>query len=37
LMDVTRSCLPWLAAVIICLILITYVPVISLWLPSLLF
>jgi len=37
LMDVTRSCLPWLAAVIICLILITYVPVISLWLPGLLF
>lgn len=37
LTDVTRACLPWLIAVIICLILITYVPAISLWLPGLLF
>lgn len=37
LIDVTRSALPWLAAVFICLGLITYLPVISLWLPNLLF
>lgn len=37
LTDVTWSALPWLAAVFICLGLITYLPVISLWLPNLLF
>jgi len=37
LMDVTKSALPWLIAVIIGLILITYIPSISLWLPNLLY
>lgn len=37
LMDVTRAALPWLIAVVVCLILITYIPAISLWLPNLLF
>lgn len=37
LIDVTRAALPWLLAVIAGLILVTYVPAISLWLPELLY
>lgn len=37
LMDVTKSAYPWLIAVVIGLILITYIPEISLWLPNLLY
>ncbi len=37
LLEVTKSALPWLMAVIVGLLLITYVPQISLWLPDLLY
>lgn len=37
LIDVTKSALPWLIAVLLCLIAITYIPAISLWLPEILF
>ncbi|WP_235929765.1 TRAP transporter large permease [Chengkuizengella marina] len=37
LLDVTKSAFPWLIAVIIGLILITYIPAISLWLPDLIY
>lgn len=37
LLDVTKSALPWLMAVIVGLLLITYIPQISLWLPNLLY
>ncbi|SFR06160.1 TRAP transporter large permease [Desulfoscipio geothermicus] len=37
LVDVTRSALPWLLAVLVGLALVTYVPFISLWLPELLY
>lgn len=37
LLDVTKSAVPWLIAVVIGLILVTYVPAISLWLPDLLY
>lgn len=37
LVDVTKSAFPWLIAVVIGLILVTYVPGISLWLPEFLY
>lgn len=37
LTDVTRSALPWLLAVFVGLMLVTYIPIISLWLPELLY
>jgi len=37
LLQVTRSALPWLLAVIVGLLIITYVPQISLWLPNFLY
>ncbi len=37
LLDVTKSALPWLIAVIVGLLLITYIPEISLWLPNFLY
>lgn len=37
LIDVTKAAVPWLIAVIVGLILVTYVPQISLWLPNLLY
>ncbi|MDP5276503.1 TRAP transporter large permease [Chengkuizengella axinellae] len=37
LIDVTKSAFPWLIAVIIGLILVTYIPAISLWLPDLIY
>ncbi|MYL35257.1 TRAP transporter large permease subunit [Pontibacillus yanchengensis] len=37
LVDVTKSALPWLVAVVIGLILVTYIPAISLWLPEFLY
>jgi C4-dicarboxylate transporter DctM subunit len=37
LWDVTRAALPWLAILVAFLILITYVPVLSTWLPDLAF
>jgi C4-dicarboxylate transporter DctM subunit len=36
LTDTTKACAPWILVMILFLILITYVPVISLWLPNLL-
>jgi C4-dicarboxylate transporter DctM subunit len=35
--EVTIACLPWLGVMLIYLVLITYVPQISLWLPNLLY
>jgi C4-dicarboxylate transporter, DctM subunit len=37
LTDVTKAALPWLVAVIIGLIIVTYIPAISLWLPEFLY
>jgi C4-dicarboxylate transporter DctM subunit len=37
LLEVTKAAVPWLIAVIIGLILVTYVPAISTWLPDLLY
>lgn len=37
LTETTKACGPWIIVMLIFLILITYVPVISLWLPGLLF
>lgn len=37
LTEVTKACAPWLIVMLIYLMLITYVPIISLWLPNLLF
>ncbi|UFT98744.1 TRAP transporter large permease subunit [Radiobacillus kanasensis] len=37
LLEVTKATLPWLIAIIIGLILVTYVPAISLWLPNLIY
>jgi C4-dicarboxylate transporter DctM subunit len=37
LLDVSKAAIPWLLAVIVGLILITYVPSISLWLPNFLY
>ena len=37
LRDVLRGCLPFIAIMIVALILITYVPWITLWLPDLIY
>ncbi|HEX4598171.1 MAG TPA: TRAP transporter large permease subunit [Burkholderiaceae bacterium] len=37
LWDVTKAALPWLAILVVFLILITYVPILSTWLPDLAF
>ncbi|WLR50318.1 TRAP transporter large permease subunit [Bacillus tianshenii] len=37
LIDVTKAAVPWLIAVVVGLILVTYIPAISLWLPNLLY
>lgn len=37
LTETTKACLPWILVMLIYLILITYVPQISLWLPNLLY
>jgi C4-dicarboxylate transporter DctM subunit len=36
LTDTTKACAPWILVMIAFLILITYVPIISTWLPDLL-
>ena len=36
LTDVTKACAPWILVMLAFLILITYVPAITLWLPNLL-
>ena len=36
LTEVTKACAPWLLVMLAYLVLITYVPAISLWLPQLL-
>jgi C4-dicarboxylate transporter DctM subunit len=36
LTDTTKACAPWILVMLVFLILITYVPIISLWLPNLL-
>jgi C4-dicarboxylate transporter DctM subunit len=36
LTEVTKACAPWILVMIAFLLLITYVPIISLWLPNLL-
>jgi C4-dicarboxylate transporter DctM subunit len=37
LTETTKACAPWIIVMMLYLILITYVPIISLWLPNLLF
>jgi len=37
IMQVVRAALPWLSVLVVFLAIITYVPIISLWLPSVLF
>jgi C4-dicarboxylate transporter DctM subunit len=37
LTETTKACMPWILVMLAYLMLITYVPVISLWLPQLLF
>ena len=37
LTETTKACAPWIAVMLLYLILITYVPAISLWLPNLMF
>jgi C4-dicarboxylate transporter DctM subunit len=37
LTETTKACLPWILVLLVYLILITYVPQISLWLPDLLY
>lgn len=36
LMQVTRATLPWLSVLLVFLMMVTYIPQISLWLPKLL-
>jgi hypothetical protein len=36
LAETTQACAPWILVMIVFLLLITYVPIISLWLPNLL-
>jgi C4-dicarboxylate transporter DctM subunit len=36
LTETTKACAPWILVMIVFLLLITYVPIISLWLPNLL-
>lgn len=37
IMEVVRAAMPWLSVLLVFLVMITYLPVISLWLPGLLF
>ncbi len=37
ILEVVRAALPWLSVLLIFLVIITYVPILSLWLPGLLF
>jgi C4-dicarboxylate transporter DctM subunit len=37
LTETTKACAPWILVMILYLMLITYVPAISLWLPNLLY
>ena len=37
IMEVVRAAMPWLSVLVVFLIMITYLPTISLWLPGLLF
>ncbi|HSD54431.1 MAG TPA: TRAP transporter large permease, partial [Burkholderiales bacterium] len=37
IMEVVRAALPWLSVLLVFLVIVTYVPIISLWLPRLLF
>jgi C4-dicarboxylate transporter DctM subunit len=37
LVQVTRAALPWLAVLLLFLMMITYIPQISLWLPDMLY
>lgn len=37
LVQVTRAALPWLSVLLVFLVIVTYIPQISLWLPHLLF
>ncbi|HBA71426.1 MAG TPA: C4-dicarboxylate ABC transporter permease, partial [Geobacter sp.] len=37
LTETTKACMPWILVMMLYLMLITYVPIISLWLPQLLF
>ena len=36
-MQVVRAALPWLSVLLVFLVIVTYVPQLSLWLPGLLF
>jgi C4-dicarboxylate transporter DctM subunit len=37
IIEVVRAALPWLSVLLVFLVIVTYVPIISLWLPNLLF
>ena len=37
IMQVVRAALPWLSVLVVFLVIVTYVPIISLWLPGILF
>jgi len=37
LTETTKACAPWILVMLVYLLVITYVPAISLWLPTLLF
>jgi C4-dicarboxylate transporter DctM subunit len=37
IMEVVRAAMPWLSVLLVFLVIVTYVPIISLWLPRLLF
>jgi C4-dicarboxylate transporter DctM subunit len=37
IMEVVRAALPWLSVLLVFLVLVTYIPIMSLWLPGLMF
>ncbi|HEX6635904.1 MAG TPA: TRAP transporter large permease subunit, partial [Usitatibacter sp.] len=37
IMEVVRAALPWLSVLLVFLVIVTYVPLISLWLPGFMF
>jgi C4-dicarboxylate transporter DctM subunit len=37
MMQVVRAALPWLSVLLVFLVIVTYVPIISLWLPGFMF
>jgi C4-dicarboxylate transporter DctM subunit len=37
MMQVVRAALPWLSVLLVFLVIVTYVPILSLWLPRFMF